>query len=84
MIKVELRVILQKVRVFREHLAVRLLRAVFHDLIGNDFAAFDVRLGTLAFFPKTHDARVFFLFVRREVIVVFDEFRDTHGDFGPF
>ena len=84
MIKVELRVILQKMRVFRKHFAVCLVRAVFHDLVGDDFATLAVRLGTLALFPKSHDSGVFFFFVRREVIVVFDEFSDPHRHFGPF
>ena len=83
-VKVKLCIILQKVRVFRKHFAVCLLRAVFHDLVGNDFTAFAVRLGSLALFPKPHDMCVFFFFIRREVIVVFNKFCNTHGDFGPF
>ena len=59
------------------------MRAVFDDLVGNDFTALAVRFCVFALVPKAHDSGVFFLFVCREIIVVFNEFRDADGDFGP-
>ena len=82
-LEIELRIIFQKVRVLRKHFAVGLLRAVFDDLVGNDFTALTVRLCVFTLVPKAHDSGVFFLFVCREIIVVFDEFRDADGNFGP-
>ena len=82
-LEIELRIIFQKMRVFRKHFAVGLLRAVFDDLVGNDFTALTVRLCVFTLVPKAHDSGVFFLFVCREIIVVFNEFRDADGNFGP-
>ena len=83
-IEIELRMIFQKMRVLRKHFTVGLLRAVFYDLVGNDFTALAVCLCVFTFVPKAHDTGVFFLFVCREIIVIFNEFRNADGNFGPF
>ena len=59
--KVELRVVLQKVRVFGEGFAVCILRSVLDYLIGYDLATLAVSLCRFALLPETYYAGILVL-----------------------
>ena len=68
-VKVELCVVLQKVRVFGKGFAVCLLRSVLDYLVGYDLATLVVRLCCCSLVPETDYAGIFALFALREIFI---------------
>ena len=69
MVKVELSVVLQKVRVFGEGFAVCILRSVLDYLIGYDLAALAVRLCRFTLVSETDYAGILIFLALREIFI---------------
>lgn len=83
-VKVELCVVLQKVRVFGKGFTVCLLRSVLDYLIGYYLATLVVRLCCCSLVPETNYAGIFALFALREIFICLYKLGYALRNFAPF
>lgn len=82
-VKIELCVALQKVRVFGEGFTVCLLRSVIDYLIGYNLATLVVRRCCFTLVPETDYACIFVLLALREIFICLNKLGYALRDFRP-